>query len=98
MTQPTDRLSDVPAAGELDLERGEFWIENPWRMTTRSLNVSAYEPNQVANACPDPVFGWADPPNAINPWGSVNFGYSWMTNTVADTGSALINVPYADVL
>ena len=47
MTQPTDRLSDVSPAGELDLERGEFWIENPWRMTTRALNVSAYEPNQV---------------------------------------------------
>ena len=47
MTQPTDRLSDVPPAGELDLERGEFWIENPWRMTTRALNASAYEPNQV---------------------------------------------------
>ena len=47
MTQPGDRLKDLPPVGELDAERGEFWIENPWKMNNRPLNVSAYEPNQV---------------------------------------------------
>ena len=47
MTQPTDRLKDLPPIGELDAERGEFWIENPWKMNNRPLNISAYEPNQV---------------------------------------------------
>ena len=47
MTQPGDRLKDLPPIGELDAERGEFWIENPWKMNNRPLNVSAYEPNQV---------------------------------------------------
>ena len=42
-----DRLKDLPPIGELDAERGEFWIENPWKMNNRPLNVSAYEPNQV---------------------------------------------------
>ena len=47
MTQPTDRLKDLPPIGELDTERGEFWIDNPWKMNNRPLNISAYEPNQV---------------------------------------------------
>lgn len=42
-----DRMKDLPPVGELDAERGEFWIENPWKMNNRPLNVSAYEPNQV---------------------------------------------------
>lgn len=40
-------MKDLPPVGELDVERGEFWIENPWKMNNRAINVSAYEPNQV---------------------------------------------------
>lgn len=47
MSQPTDRLKDLAPVGELDEERGEFWISNPWTMNNSPLNVSAYERNQV---------------------------------------------------
>lgn len=47
MSQPTQRHEDLEAVGELDEERGEFWIENPWKMNALPYNVSAYEPNQV---------------------------------------------------
>jgi hypothetical protein len=47
VSQPTDRLLDHQPLGELDEERGEFWIKNPWTMNHDPRNVSAYEPNQV---------------------------------------------------
>jgi hypothetical protein len=34
----------------------------------------AYEPNQAADLCPDPTFGYADPANAINPAGRKEVG------------------------
>ena len=37
MAQPMDRMKDLPPVGELDTERGEFWIENPWKMNSRPL-------------------------------------------------------------
>ena len=40
-------MNDLAPIGELDVERGEFWIENPWKMNNQPVNVSGYEPNQV---------------------------------------------------
>jgi len=34
-----------PAAGDLDDELGEFWLENPWQPTDK--NMSAYERNRL---------------------------------------------------
>jgi len=40
-------MSDLEPIGELHEERGEFWIENPWKMNNQPVNVSGYEPNQI---------------------------------------------------
>jgi len=40
-------MSDLKPIGELEEERGEFWLENPWKMNNEPVNVSGYEPNQV---------------------------------------------------
>ncbi len=45
MTQPLDQKATCPAAGDLDQELGEFWLENPWQATEH--NMSAYERNRV---------------------------------------------------
>lgn len=45
MSQPFDQKAVCPAAGELDSQLGEFWLENPWQPTEH--NLSAYERNRV---------------------------------------------------
>ena len=45
MTQPLNQKANCPAAGALDQELGEFWLENPWEPTEH--NMSAYERNRV---------------------------------------------------
>ena len=47
MSQPTDRFADLDAVGKLDEARGEFWIDNPWKVSRTNRNLSAFEPNQV---------------------------------------------------
>lgn len=44
MAQPTRRLADVDAVGEL--VEGDFWVKNPWRYPP-DKNLSAFEPNRV---------------------------------------------------
>jgi len=40
-----DQKATCPAAGNLDEQLGEFWLENPWQPTEH--NMSAYERNRV---------------------------------------------------
>jgi hypothetical protein len=37
----------MPALGEIDRERGEFWVENPFDITSSGENLSAYEKNRI---------------------------------------------------
>ncbi len=37
----------MPALGEIDRERGEFWVENPFDITSSGENLSAYEKNCI---------------------------------------------------
>jgi hypothetical protein len=43
VSQPTSRACDVPAAGKLDREAGQFWVGNPWKIIEDNHNLSAYE-------------------------------------------------------
>lgn len=45
MSQPFNQRATCPAAGEIDTELGEFWLENPWEPTEH--NLSAFERNRV---------------------------------------------------
>lgn len=45
MTQPLNQKANCVAAGDLDSELGEFWLENPWETTEH--NMSAYERNRI---------------------------------------------------
>lgn len=47
MSQPTKRLEDLDPIGDVDKERGEFWIPNPFTVNLTPRNLSSYEPNQV---------------------------------------------------
>lgn len=47
MSRPTDRYTPVPAPGELDTTRGQFWVDNPWQFSEAGHNLSAFEPNRV---------------------------------------------------
>lgn len=47
MTAPNDRLSKLPAIGEVDKEEGEFWVENPLMIPELGENLSAYERNKL---------------------------------------------------
>ncbi len=46
MTQPLDRTSELPQLGVVDHDAGEFWVENPFSMKSRGMNLSAYERNR----------------------------------------------------
>lgn len=37
----------MPALGEIDQQRGEFWVENPFDITSEGENLSAFERNCV---------------------------------------------------
>ncbi|HVJ82268.1 MAG TPA: ASPIC/UnbV domain-containing protein [Planctomycetia bacterium] len=43
MSQPFDRKCNVPAAGALDKESGQFWVGNAWEIIDHDHNLSAYE-------------------------------------------------------
>lgn len=45
MAQPFDQKASCSAAGDLDTDLGEFWMENPWQPTEH--NLSAFERNRV---------------------------------------------------
>ena len=44
MSQPFDRACKVPAPGKLDESLDEFWVGDPWAIST-SNNLSGYERN-----------------------------------------------------
>lgn len=46
MAQPFDRSCQIEAKGKLDVEAGEFWMQNPFEMMSRGANLSAYERNR----------------------------------------------------
>ena len=46
MTQPFDRLSEIKPQGDLDVEAGELWVSNPWKLMSEGVNLSAYERNR----------------------------------------------------
>ena len=45
MSRPFDRGSDLAPAGDLDVEGGQVWVGNPWRIHENEFNLSAYEKN-----------------------------------------------------
>lgn len=47
MSQPLDRRYKMPALGEVDEDRGEFWVENPFDIPSAGENLSAYETNRL---------------------------------------------------
>lgn len=47
MTQPTDRLAQLPEIGDVDKEEGEFWVSNPLMIPELGENLSAYERNKL---------------------------------------------------
>lgn len=47
MSQPLDRSCTHPQLGKLDTKAGEFWIGNPFQITERGENLSAYEQNRL---------------------------------------------------
>jgi hypothetical protein len=46
VSQPYDRRTIVPAAGDLDSEYGAYWIGNPWLISSSERNLSSYERNR----------------------------------------------------
>lgn len=47
MTQPTDRMAQLPEIGDVDKEEGEFWVSNPLMIPELGENLSAYERNKL---------------------------------------------------
>lgn len=47
VSQPLDRYGQIEALGELDVEAGEFWVENPFMMMGIRANLSSYERNRT---------------------------------------------------
>jgi hypothetical protein len=47
VSQPLDRYSQIEALGDLDVEAGEFWVENPFMMMGMRANLSSYERNRM---------------------------------------------------
>ncbi|HUG92021.1 MAG TPA: CRTAC1 family protein [Planctomycetaceae bacterium] len=47
MTRPLDRECLLPELGDLDRERGEFWVPNPFMMPQAGHNLSAHERNRL---------------------------------------------------
>ena len=43
MSQPYDRGAQVAQPGTLDHSLGEWWVENPWDISSMGKNLSAYE-------------------------------------------------------
>lgn len=47
MSQPYDQDYELPALREIDREKGEFWVSNPFQFSGTRENLSAYERNGV---------------------------------------------------
>ena len=47
MSQPLDRLRPLPALGKVNREAGEVWDTNPFMLTQKGENLSAYERNRL---------------------------------------------------
>ena len=47
MTQPHDRMAQLPEIGEVDREAGEFWVSNPLQIPEAGENLSAFERNKL---------------------------------------------------
>lgn len=49
MTQPLDRTAEITntKVDEIDVENGEFWVDNPFKMPENGDNLSAYERNRL---------------------------------------------------
>lgn len=47
MTQPLDRTCRIEHIGDLAIDQGEFWVENPFEMPQKGENLSAYERNRL---------------------------------------------------
>jgi hypothetical protein len=47
VSRPLDRNASLPELGEVDEEAGEFWVQNPFQITSSGNNLSAFERNRV---------------------------------------------------
>lgn len=47
MSQPFDRAALIPAPRKADSRLKDWWVENPWRITTQGKSLSGYERNRV---------------------------------------------------
>lgn len=47
MSQPLDRSQSHKVLGNLDVDAGELWVENPFHLPALGENLSAYEQNRV---------------------------------------------------
>lgn len=47
MTQPFDSNFELPSLREIDKERGEFWVGNPFQFSSAGENLSSSEHNAV---------------------------------------------------
>jgi hypothetical protein len=47
VAQPYSRKVDVPPAGPLDVEAGQFWVGNAWQIVSEEKNLSGYERNRT---------------------------------------------------
>lgn len=47
MSQPYDAQCEAPALREIDEDKGEFWVPNPWQFPDTGENLSAFERNGV---------------------------------------------------
>lgn len=47
MTQPLDRTCRISHVGDLAVEEGEFWVDNPFEMPEKGENLSAFERNRL---------------------------------------------------
>ncbi len=43
MSQPLDRGAYLPALGEINRQAGELWVRNPFMLSKKGDNLSAYE-------------------------------------------------------
>jgi len=47
VSQPYDAQCEAPALREIDEDKGEFWVPNPWQFPDAGENLSAFERNGV---------------------------------------------------
>jgi len=57
VSQPYDRSAKVEQPGKLDNALGEFWVGNPWDITAKGHNLSAYERKRAYLNVRDPHGG-----------------------------------------